>query len=397
MSCPDAAAADDAGRPVATEDDALTLAAVRGVGPQRFHEFVANFGTPAAALSSLSVPRVRTARALAASWRERARAASIRWTPILSADYPERLRQLEDPPTVIWWAGAPALLRAPTVAIVGTRRASADGRRVAWLLAERAVQLGACVVSGLAVGIDAAAHEGALHSGGATIAVTGTGVDVPYPAEHAALLDTIRARGLVLSEAPPGGRASVGVFPRRNRIIAALADLVIVVEAGHRSGALNTAQHAVALSVPIAAVPGSITTPQNAGSNALLRDGAPVIASLDDLDVLLSMARVTAVGEPAASTVMPSAPPSEPPSVARPLRRPRRSGHASTPPTAVSLLAQQVLALIARTPDVLDEIVLRSGLTTSRALAAVSELEMAALVSVGLDGVVRTAAQARRA
>jgi DNA processing protein len=393
LSCRDAAAPDVAVRPVATADDALTLAAVRGVGPQRFQEFMATFGTPAAALSSLPMPRVRSAQALAASWRERARAASIEWTPSLSADYPERLRRLEDPPSVLWWAGAPALLRAPTVAIVGTRRASADGRRVAWLLAERAVQLGACVVSGLAVGIDAAAHEGALHSGGATIAVTGTGVDVPYPAEHAALLDTIRARGLVLSEAPPGGRASVGVFPRRNRIIAALADLVIVVEAGHRSGALNTAQHAVTLAVPIAAVPGSITTPQNAGSNALLRDGAPVIASLDDLDVLLSMARVRSAGERSAPTVTPSAPPSVP----APLRRPRRSGQASTWPTDVSPPAQQVLALIARTPDVLDEVVLRSGLTTARALAAVSELEMAALVSVGLDGVVRTAAQARRA
>jgi DNA processing protein len=369
-----------------TAIDALTLSAVRSVGPRRFRELIAETGSASAALATVSAARREAAEQLRAEWCARADEVGAQWVDATSQYYPQRLLRLEDPPAVLWWAGDNSLMNRPSVAIVGTRRASSDGRRAAWLLAERAVQCGAVVVSGLAVGVDAAAHEGALRSGGATIAVMGTGVDVPYPPSHDVLLRDVRDGGLVVSESPPGSRASAGVFPRRNRIIAALADLVIVVEAGHRSGALNTAQHAEGLGVMVAAVPGTITSSETAGSNALLRDGAQVVAALEDLDVLLSMAETR--GQPAAVTGQASTTSAE-------SRATRTSRRVEAPP--VGELARTVLAQVRSAPSVIDDIVLRSGAETSRALAAITELELAGLVRVGLDGVLRTSQAARRA
>ena len=149
-------------------------------------------------------------------------------------------------------------------------------------IAAALARAGAGVVSGMARGIDAAAHVAALSTTGATIAVLGTGVDVAYPAAHRALRERIASTGLLLSEELPGDRANGGSFPKRNRIIAALAGVTIVTEAPVRSGALITARYAMDLGRTVAAVPGPIDSPQSAGSNALLRDGAYAIASVDD-------------------------------------------------------------------------------------------------------------------
>ncbi len=203
-----------------------------------------------------------------------------------AADLPECLRDLSHPPAALWCLGdAASLSNAPEglVAIVGTREASEYGVRTARRLAAACTRAGLVVVSGLARGIDAAAHRAALDVGGRTVAVQGTGVDVPYPVAHRALHREIQRQGAVLSEMEPGTGAKPGCFPRRNRLIAALARVTVVVEAPFKSGAINTATQALELGRTVAAVPGPIDDPRAAGANALIRDGAQVVTSVDDL------------------------------------------------------------------------------------------------------------------
>jgi len=204
-------------------------------------------------------------------------------------DYPDALGDLGDPPTRLFGMGNPAMLERPCVGIVGTRHASPSGERIAHQLAAEFARAGASVVSGMALGIDAAAHRGALDAGGGTIAVLGGGVDLPYPPSHAALHERITRSGLALSEAIPGTRPVKGAFPRRNRIIAALSELLIVVEAGHRSGALITADLALDLGRPVAAVPGPIDSPRHAGTNQLLATGALFIATPEDALAMMKL------------------------------------------------------------------------------------------------------------
>jgi DNA processing protein len=207
-------------------------------------------------------------------------------------DYPEAFKDLNRPPERIFTIGDESILRmAPNrlVAIVGTRDATPYGVRVAAALAEAFTAAGIGVVSGLARGIDSTAHRAALKAGGKTIAVLGTGVDVPYPAGHRALHAEIAAKGLVVSENEPGTPAAQGCFPRRNRIIAALARVTIVVEAPYKSGAINTATHALETGRVVAAIPGPIDSPRSAGANLLLRDGAQFIHSIDDALMLYGL------------------------------------------------------------------------------------------------------------
>ena len=203
--------------------------------------------------------------------------------------YPAALEDLPDPPRRLWARGDLAILERPTEAIVGTRRATAYAERVTRQLATTLARAGACVISGLARGVDAAAHHGALEVGGATIAVLGTGLDVCFPKGHASLQRDIAARGLLLTELPPTDAAHGGSFPRRNRIIAALARATIVVEAGVKSGALITATRALEMNRTVAAVPGPIDVPQAQGSNELVRDGATVVTSMADALALLGL------------------------------------------------------------------------------------------------------------
>jgi DNA processing protein len=224
----------------------------------------------------VAAPELRT------SARERERTTEpVTWGK-LEPDYPAELLDLPNAPDALFALGARSTLDAPRVAIVGTRDCTAYGDRTARKIASAIARAGGCVISGLARGIDACAHRAALEVGGRTVAVLGTGIDIPYPRGHARLHAQIAEQGLVLSESPVGTAAFRGCFPRRNRIIAALAKVTIVVEAGHKSGALLTAKDALNLGRTVAAVPGPIDSPHSAGTNELLRDGAQVIATVDD-------------------------------------------------------------------------------------------------------------------
>lgn len=233
----------------------------------------------------------------------RAAAAECR-TPVrlAAADLPACLGDLSHPPAGLWYLGDPsALAGAPDrcVAIVGTREASPYGERIATRLAAAAVRAGLVVVSGLARGIDAAAHRAAMEAGGVTVAVMGPGVDVPYPASHRTLHDLVQQNGVALSESEPGTKAFRGCFPRRNRIIAALARVTVVVEAPFKSGAINTASQALEMGRTVAAVPGPIDDPRSNGANLLIRDGAQVITCEEDLLSLYGLSTIQcSSGEP---------------------------------------------------------------------------------------------------
>ncbi|HEV2017542.1 MAG TPA: DNA-processing protein DprA, partial [Gemmatimonadaceae bacterium] len=206
-----------------------------------------------------------------------------------SEQYPIELLDLSSPPASLYTIGRLSALTKPRVAIVGTRNSTGYGERTARSLTRALVRAGVSVISGMARGIDAAAHRTAIEEGGNTVAVLGTGIDVPYPVGHRQLHRAIGEHGLVLSENPPGATAHAGAFPKRNRIIAALAPVTIVVEAGFKSGALNTASQALELGRVVAAVPGPIDSEQSKGSNQLLRDGAVMIASVEDALALLGV------------------------------------------------------------------------------------------------------------
>ncbi|HEU4628519.1 MAG TPA: DNA-processing protein DprA [Gemmatimonadaceae bacterium] len=330
---------------------AVALAFAPRIGSVRFRELVGRYGSAVAALESLpAAVRQGVRREAEAALTTLARSGGSALA-LGQPGYPVALLDLPDPPPVLYAVGRLELLAHPAVAIVGTRRATRGGIRAARHLAEAVARAGGVVMSGMARGIDGEAHQAALHAGGDTAAVLGTGVDMAYPRAHVALHRAIAARGLVLSELPPGERADAGSFPRRNRLIAALARVTLVVEAPHRSGALITAAHALELGRTVAAVPGPIDSVECAGSNLLLRDGAQVITDAADL---LQLAGLHA---------------------AAPTRHPELEGPA----------ADVWRALADGSPDV-ETLVERTGLPTRVCLTALAELELAGLVECALTG-----------
>jgi len=228
-----------------------------------------------------------------AAARERCRARGLAAVCRCDRAYPDRLRALPDPPAVLHVAGRPAALDAlPAAAVVGARRSSAYGREVARALGRELAASAVPVVSGLALGVDAAAHVGALEApGGAPpVAVLAGGVDVPYPAAHARLYARVVAAGCVVAELPPGFTARRWCFVARNRVIAGLSEATVVVEAAERSGSLTTAGFAEGLGRTVAAVPGPVTSPLSRGTNGLLAAGAALVADARDvLDVLFGV------------------------------------------------------------------------------------------------------------
>jgi DNA processing protein len=224
-----------------------------------------------------------------------------RWVDPSSPDWPERLDHLESPPAGLWQVGAVGPAQ-PCVAIVGSRRATFGGVEIASSIARDLAAAGIQVVSGMALGIDAAAHDGALEAGGSTVAVLGCGIDICYPSRHAELRLRIIAGGSVITEEPAGTPPFKHNFPKRNRIIAALAQAVIVVEATERSGALSTARWAADLGREVLAVPGSIRARQSSGTNLLIRDGVRPFLGFGDLLEAVPALR-TAVPESALDTV----------------------------------------------------------------------------------------------
>lgn len=281
----------------------LVLEALPGVGPRGVRALVQEAGSAVAALRD--VPRLRAwagpDAAAAARAQEPRRgvmralelADRIGMRTLLRGDpeYPRGLLQLPDPPPVLFLRGRVELLAEPGVGVVGSRKATARGRAAARRLGAAVAGRGTTVVSGLALGVDAAAHEGALEVRGPTLAVLGRGADRAYPATHAALFRRIVREGLVVTEFLPGTPALPYHFPRRNRILAALSRALVVVEAGERSGALISVDHALDLGIDVWAVPGPFEEPACAGSNALLADGArPLVSAVAFLDAVLGPA-----------------------------------------------------------------------------------------------------------
>ncbi len=209
--------------------------------------------------------------------------------PLLSPAYPERLRALSDAAPLLFIQGNTSVLDRTTVAIVGARAASAGGLRAAREFARDVASTGVVIVSGLARGIDAAAHEGALEAGGQTVAVQACGPDRVYPREHRNLAERIVQKGAVVSELPPGTRPKPAFFPLRNRLISGLAKVVVVVEARKRSGSLITARHAADQGRDVMAVPGALAAPTSEGSNELIRDGAKAALGADDILHMLGL------------------------------------------------------------------------------------------------------------
>lgn len=225
------------------------------------------------------------ARRLADEALKRAERCGIVPLVLGSAPYPLALETIVDPPVVLWCRGGIGGFERPGVGIVGARAATAYARAVAARLGTDLASRGVTVMSGLARGVDVAAHEGALRSSSdwCTVAVLGCGIDVIYPPEHDTIAEAIVSRGAIVSEFPPGTRPLAQHFPRRNRIISGLSQAIVVVEAADRSGALITADYALEQGRDVLAVPGSILTGRNRGAHALLRDGAKIVEDADDI------------------------------------------------------------------------------------------------------------------
>lgn len=283
-----------------------------------------------------------------------------------AAGWPERLEHLQLPPQRIWLRGA-IPPRQPAVAVVGSRLATAAGLDIARSIGRDLGYAGVQVVSGFARGVDAAAHRGALESGGSTVAVLGCGIDVPYPSPHGELRSALVEAGCLLTEEPPGTPPLQHHFPKRNRLIAALALAVIVVEATPKSGALSTARWAADLGREVLAVPGSIRSPQSEGTNQLIRDGARPYLGLSDL-----------------LDVVPELPPLIP-SVSVPSASNRESPSRLAPELA------EILTRMGTTPVHPDELAATLGLPAAVIASRLGSLELAgAILSLPGGRVART-------
>jgi len=264
--------------------DWLRLARTETVGPVTFYALLRRFGSARAALEALPrLSRPVTAMTLRDAETElagldRLGAQLVCWG---EPDYPAALSAVEDAPPVLTVLGNPALLQVPMVAVVGARNASANGRRIASELAHGLGDAGVVVVSGMARGIDAAAHLGALDNG--TVAVVAGGADIVYPPENQNLYDALVERGAVVAELPLGTEPQARHFPRRNRIISGMARGVVVVEAAAKSGSLITARFALEQGREVFAVPGSPLDPRSRGCNDLLRNGATLTETAADI------------------------------------------------------------------------------------------------------------------
>jgi DNA processing protein len=270
----------------------LRLARSEGIGPIALARLLARFGSAAAAIEAL--PRLaraggaKAAPTLATAAHAEDEIAHVQKLGgqmlVLGEDaYPPLLAELPDPPGALAVLGAPRNLAARAVALVGARNASLNGQRVAATLAGDLARAGLCVVSGLARGVDASAHGAALDAGGITVAAVAGGIDKPYPPEHAALQRRIAEGGAVVAEAPLGTEPQARHFPRRNRLIAGLSLGVIVVEAAPKSGSLITARLALEQGRELFAVPGSPLDPRARGANDLIRQGAHLTESAEDV------------------------------------------------------------------------------------------------------------------
>ena len=303
---------------LAQRDAHMALALTPGIGPRRFGRLIERFGSPLGALTAPfaslgTVPGISRAAATAIGNQSPAAGAEVRQKVealdgrcLLPDDpqYPAILKDIPDPPLVLFALGRLELLEAPAVAVVGSRDHSNYGVRMTQAIAAEASKVGIVVVSGMARGLDAAAHTAALDQGGGTIGVLGNGLGVVYPAANRGLYRRVEREGLLLTEFPPGEKPHASSFPRRNRLISGLAKVTVVVEAAAGSGTLITVGAALEQGREVMAVPGTVTSPTSVGTNRLIRDGATPL--LEPTDLL-------AFYDASPTAPKPEAPPSRPP------------------------------------------------------------------------------------
>jgi DNA processing protein len=350
--------------------DAVRLSLVSGVGPLLRKALLDEFGTASAALAAAPtdlrrVPGIGSelARRIAAAKDEidvqaeldLCAAHGIRILTDHDDDYPRALREIHDPPAVLFVRGQILPQDALSVAVVGARHATHYGIAQAERLAGSLARAGLTITSGLARGIDAAAHRGALTAGGRTLAVLGSGLLNMYPPEHADLAEQVVAAGALISEAAPGSPPLAAAFPQRNRIITGLSLGVLVVEASTHSGALISARHAMEQGREVFAVPGQIDNRMARGCHRLIRDGAKLVETADD--VLEELGPLVAPTQDAAGA-----------EVHHPAE------------LLLNNVEQQVLSAVASEPTTIDDVVAECGLPIARVLSTISVLEMRHLV-----------------
>ncbi len=335
----------------------LRLARAERIGPVTFRQLLDRFRTAERAVEALPdlIRKSGAGHALPPTDHIEAELAAgdrigARLIVLGDAGYPDMLAAVDPPPPVLWTLGDAALMARPCIAVVGARIASAGGQRIARGLAQQLGQAGHVVVSGLARGIDGAAHAGALPTG--TVAVLGGGVDDVYPPDNAGLYRQIAEQGCIVSESPVGHRAQAKDFPRRNRIISGLSRGVIVVEAEIKSGSLITARLANEQGRDVFAVPGSPLDPRSKGPNELLRQGAILCEGLEDVE--REFGRLRAVREPAPDNPFDGA-----------------------PDQVDNALIERVAALLSPTPTPRDELARAAGAPIGAVAAALLELSLA--------------------
>lgn len=349
---------------------AMCLALLPGIGPRVYADLVAAFGSPTAALQAAPA-RLREIPGVGATLVEAivtamdsrhyqeqieiCRGHGIQVIENGNLTYPQALAKIYDPPPVLFCQGSLIPADAIAVAIVGSRHATSYGIKTAESLARGLAMAGITIVSGLARGIDAAAHRGALQSGGRTIAVLGGGLLKLYPPEHQELANEVRNQGALISESLPNAAPKSGSFPRRNRIVTGMSLGVVVVEAAARSGALISARLAAEQNREVFAVPGRIDSRMSRGTHQLIRDGAKLVETIDDILEELG-----------------------------PLSNPTRVDDQTTirHPAELKLTEQEtvVLNVIEDQPTEFDQIVQQTGLPASRVLSTISVLEIRRLV-----------------
>jgi DNA processing protein len=336
----------------------LRLTLVPGVGGESRRRLLKAFGLPSAVFSAGSAALCAAvgqdpAGALLGHDCERDIAAALEWSEqpgnrivtLADPEYPRALLATADPPVLLYVKGCAELLNRPAIAIVGSRNATRQGEATAEAFAETLSAAGLTVVSGLALGIDAAAHRGALNGRGATIAVIGTGADRIYPSRNESLARAIAERGALVSDFPLGTPPVAANFPRRNRLIAALARGCLVVEAAERSGSLITARLAAEAGLEVFAIPGSIHSPLAKGCHKLIKQGAKLVESAED--ILEELRWEAVVAAPPAPAPLPGDPE-----------------------------AARLLDVLGYHPCDLDTLAVRSGLTPERLLAMLLPLEL---------------------
>ncbi len=359
----------------------VLLTLVKGLGPRKRSQLMEAFGSPETILSS-SPHEIRSRTGISEDLAQRiVRAESecqvdevlelcaregIQILLSNSPRYPPALKEIPDPPDVLFMRGDLNHEDRRAIAMVGARRASTYGKSQAARLARELVQAGFTVISGLARGIDGAAHQAALDAGGRTLAVLANGLATIYPPEHASLADHVAENGALISETPPRFQVRPRMFPQRNRIISGLTLGVIVVEAAERSGALITARHALEQGREVFAMPGPVHSPTSRGCHRLLRDGARLIESVDDVldEIGPLLEHVESVGTPANETP-----------------RATNAPIAALPePTDLSEEERKILSQLEQLPVAIDQVVTASGLPAHQVLATLSSLEMRRLI-----------------